>query len=286
MNHRPLLTAATLAAATIFAGCGADHDTDARRDTPPPTSTAPVTHPTGADDLVVRVDLGVGGFLSPTAQFAEIPAVIVTGDGTMIRPGPQIEIFPGPLLPALESSQLTAGEVEAVLGAAGRDGLLTTPAADYDSARPNVTDIGWTVLRLATSDTTIEHRAFALGLEDGTGPAEAVAARRRLGGFVSLISADISALIGRQPDTQVYTPQRWAFAVTPVDVGVYGEPQPTVLPWPSVLGTPPAPGTCVELPSGVVEATFATATQLTFYSAGGTIYAPLLRALLPGSTPC
>lgn len=286
MNRRALPTAAAFAALIALTGCGADHDPVVRRATTTSVRSGEIGHPTGADDLVVRVDLGVGGFLGPAAQFAELPTVVITGDGTMIRPGPQIEIFPGPLLPALESSQLTSEEVDAVLGAAGRDGLLSTPVADYDSARPEVTDIGSTVLRLATRTATIEHRAFALGLEDGSGPPDALAARRRLAEFVSLVSADISALIGREPVTASYAPTRWAFAVTPVDPDAYGEPRPTLLRWPDALGTPPAPGTCVELDGDVVQATFATANQLTFYDAGGVTYAPLLRALLPGSSPC
>ena len=54
-----------------------------------------IQHPTGTDQLVLRVETG-GGYTAPEFQLRLIPEFSLYGDGTIITPGPQIEIYPPP----------------------------------------------------------------------------------------------------------------------------------------------------------------------------------------------
>src|SRR5689334_20049349 len=85
----------------------------------PSTDDGPGPGPTPADDrsasFVLRVDQGVGAFTLPEVDFAQIPSFLLTADGTLIAPAPQIMRYPGPLLPALQARHLSAGEVDAVV---------------------------------------------------------------------------------------------------------------------------------------------------------------------------
>ena len=65
-----------------------------------PTST-PVEHGDRPSDLVLRWGYQ-GGFTPPEYQLTNLPAFSLYGDGTIVRPGPQIEIYPAPALPSLE----------------------------------------------------------------------------------------------------------------------------------------------------------------------------------------
>ncbi len=301
MHRRQLLSliAASPLLAAVLAACGSADNADnagvpgtnggtADGGSLPsePSDGEAIDHPTGADELVLRVDWAVGGFVTREANFAELPVIVIAGDGTTVRQGAQIEIFPQPLLPALESATLTEDQLQTVLRAAQDAGLLAEPP-DYDAERPPVTDVGSTVVRISAGGASYTHSAFALGMEQGSSGTEVGEARARLAAFVERLTTDLPGLLGAEPTGTIYAPDAWAFAVLPVELADYSsDVEPTVLPWPDALGEVPAADTCVELAGDVVATAFAGANQLTFYDAGGTIYAPLLRPLLPGSTRC
>ena len=69
---------------------------------PGAASSPSIAHGTGPGDLVLRWGYE-GGFTPPEFQLTNLPSFSLYGDGTVVRPGPQIEIYPGPALPALES---------------------------------------------------------------------------------------------------------------------------------------------------------------------------------------
>jgi hypothetical protein len=89
-----------------------------------------ISYPTGATDLVLRLRY-VGGFMAPAAQFVTLPVISVYGDGTVIVPGPQIEIYPGPALPNLQRASINLVGMQTLLEAAREAGLLG-PDAHYD----------------------------------------------------------------------------------------------------------------------------------------------------------
>ena len=63
------------------------------------------------DDAPVLQVHSAGGFVMPGYDFAAVPALTVYEDGRAITHGPQIMIFPGPLLPNLLVAELTADDV-------------------------------------------------------------------------------------------------------------------------------------------------------------------------------
>jgi hypothetical protein len=111
--------------------------------TVPPTATPPgatsspgssagpgaIAHPTGADDLVLRMEIG-GGLVAPGWILSQLPLVSVYGDGRVITQGPQIEIYPGPALPNLLVSRVSEDGLQQILAAA-RDAGLVGPDASY-----------------------------------------------------------------------------------------------------------------------------------------------------------
>ena len=102
---------------------------------PSPEASAPgtggeISYPTGANDLVLRFRY-VGGFAPPSAHLMDLPVVSIHGDGTVIVPGPQIMIYPGPALPNLQRASITPAGMQVLLAAA-RDAGLLGPDANYD----------------------------------------------------------------------------------------------------------------------------------------------------------
>ncbi|MEZ5255667.1 MAG: hypothetical protein R2705_01845 [Ilumatobacteraceae bacterium] len=62
---------------------------------PGESSGGALSHPTGAEDVVVRI-ANEGGFTTAQNSFGVVPQLLVTGDGTTYRPGAQIAISSGP----------------------------------------------------------------------------------------------------------------------------------------------------------------------------------------------
>ena len=89
-----------------------------------------IAYPTGTKDLVLRLRY-VGGFVAPAAHLLDIPVISVYGDGTVVVPGPQIAIYPGPALPNLQRATITPAGIQVLLEAARNAGLLG-PDAHYD----------------------------------------------------------------------------------------------------------------------------------------------------------
>jgi hypothetical protein len=119
---------AVVAAACTAAGAGSPVTaTPGPTDTP---TTGEVAYPTGAAELVLRFRY-VGGFAPPSAHLMDMPVVSVYGDGTVIVPGPQIMIYPGPSLPNLQRATITPAGMQVLLAAA-RDAGLLGPDAHYD----------------------------------------------------------------------------------------------------------------------------------------------------------
>lgn len=90
------------------------------------TGTPPggaISHPTGPTDLILRVETR-GGLLGPEAAVQIPPSFSLFGDGTVVVPGAEPMIFPGPALPTFTSFHLTEAGVQAILRAARDAGLL------------------------------------------------------------------------------------------------------------------------------------------------------------------
>lgn len=164
------------------------------------TPSPGIAHGTSADELVMRWGYE-GGFTPPEYQLTNLPAFSLYGDGTIVRPGPQIEIYPGPALPALESVRVDEAGVQAILEAAF--------AADLDSV-DDLTDMGSvgvadapeTVFILRAGGVNRVVRVYALGEMGGQLPGmpdEEFEARKALLDLVD----DLHALESWLPDGSV-----------------------------------------------------------------------------------
>ncbi len=56
--------------------------------------------------MVLRIEQS-GGFVAVQYNLTRMPMLTLYGDGLIVTPGPQIEIYPGPALPALAQQRLT-----------------------------------------------------------------------------------------------------------------------------------------------------------------------------------
>ena len=128
---------------------------------PAPTTDAGETVDTGAP--LLQISHG-GGFVLIGTDFASVPQLTVYPDGQAITHGPQILVFPGPLLPNLITHDLDDAQVEALVAAAQEAGLLDASPAGY--GQPPVADAPTTFVTLRVDGTTYRHSAEALGVTD------------------------------------------------------------------------------------------------------------------------
>ena len=131
--RRPLLLLALLALG--LSSCGGLLDGDGPGPGDDPTDPPGIDHPTGPDQLVLRIDSG-GGFVPPEFLLTDLPDLSLLGDGRLVVLGPQIEIYPGPALPNLQVRQLTEDGVQALLEAAQRRGCSDPTRTTTTRASP------------------------------------------------------------------------------------------------------------------------------------------------------
>ena len=109
------------------------------------------------DGVVIRVGLE-GGFVTPGANLSRLPTVLVTADGRVITPGPELAIYPGPLLPNVQVRTLTPQALADLLDLARSSGMLV----DADYAGGPIADAATTVLRITLDGVTYTQSAYAL----------------------------------------------------------------------------------------------------------------------------
>jgi hypothetical protein len=281
----------TLALAVLLAlaACGDDGSEDADvRSGPPvtadeaaaPTTGAPpgtvgagIQHPLGADEVVVSIS-DEGGFVPVGVSFANLPRLMVTGDGTAIVTGVQTAIFPGPLLPDLQQGHLDEAAIQELLRTADEHGLLADVAYPRNDMIADASDA---VVRIAANGGTFEHRAYALGLEPEADPARA--ALQEFVVAATAVTDEVMASATTPYESDEFLIQ--ARPVTPEELG--DEIEPTVVPWPEDQPVHLAEAAvCSTVPWADGQALFADATQLTLFDDGGTTYQLTAVPRLPG----
>ncbi|HWO70215.1 MAG TPA: hypothetical protein VNP94_05610 [Actinomycetota bacterium] len=288
MRTRHLIAA--LAAALLAAACG--------RLRPPAEGGIP--HPTGPDDLVLRVATG-GGFVPPAYAFRELPSFSLYGDGRLIRPGATIEIYPGPALPGLYVTRISEEGVQAILARAREAGLL---GPDRRLDWPVVADAPWTTFTVAAGGVSHVVSAYALGFEEGTEGGlppgvteEEAAARRELAAFLRALG-DLRSWLpaGAVGPEEPYEPHALRVLVEPWrEAPDPALAQPEVA-WPlgPLAGFGEPSGLAPGARCGVVEGSdlrallplAERANELTSWTSGGERYLLTFRPLLPDESGC
>ena len=254
-----------------------------------------IGHGTTADDLVLRWGYE-GGFTPPEYQLTNLPELSLYGDGTIVRPGPQIEIYPGPALRALEVVRVDEAGMQAILEAAFDAGLDSVGDLT-DMGSVGVADAPETVFTIRAGGVDRTVRVYALGEAGGQFPGmpdEEFESRKAL---LSLVD-DLSSLETWLPEGSIGASAVYETAGVRAYVSPYTPqadlPQESVA-WPldqPLRGAGEDAGAgfrCISvtgdewtaLASAVVQA-----NQLTPWTSGGRRFSVSFRPLLPDETGC
>jgi len=185
MSTTPRLPAALLALALSAAACSAGTASTPAPSTAPASPANPtavpspsfegIVHPTGADEIVLRMD-EAGGFTPPEWQAARIPYFTLYGDGRIVfiqttaeQPAREDNVFVG--MP-LRTAKLSEEQVQELLVYALRDGGLAIARESYDN--PMVADAPSTIFTVNADNDSKTVNVMALGLESQPGPDTAI----------------------------------------------------------------------------------------------------------------
>ena len=207
---RPLLPAAIVLALALAACSG------------PGPSIGPIDHPSG-DNLVLRISYS-GGFAGPSFDSQNFPPFSLMGDGRVIVPGAQIDLFPGPALPAVNVRRLTEAGIQAVLNEVARTALFGT-SVRYSGAQSCVMDASDTVFTLHADGHEVTVTVYGLGTLDpangcqGVSSAELAAHRtlQHLGERLMTLEAWLPASAWAETRSHPYQPSALRLVVRIAD---------------------------------------------------------------------
>ncbi len=281
----------SLSAALVLTGCADVPST-------PPGSGA-IAHPTGTDDLILSVGWE-GGFVPTEYLFTNAPSFALYGDGTLITPGAQIELYPGPALPPFVARTVSEEGIQAILHRALEAGLDLD--GDYsDLGNMGIADAGTATFVLSADGATHRVTAYALGMEgdervDGQ-PEDVWSTRRRLSDFMSEIGTlDAWLPAGSLGDERTYeaTSARLLVGPATTDPDLPQEPAtwPLEVPLRDLGDAAPTLGEgwrCAVIDGedwATVERAARRANQLTPWTSHGGSYRLVFRPLLPDEAGC
>ena len=262
----------------------------------PAGAVNPSASPTAAvdpDEVVIRVDWE-GGFVPPGVNLSRLPLVLVMADGRVITQGPQLAIYPGPLLPNLQVRTLTAEALASLLERAADDGLLV----DADYAGGPIADAPTTVLRITVDGVTFTQSAYALFESLDANGAEQPAGAPDADGRTAM-RAFIDTLTGLPDDAYTGAPASYVADGLRLYSSAYvPDPAADWMPveWPledmATAGESAGDGLGIrcQVVSGEDMATVLPllegANSATPFRSGGADYSLIVRPLLPGESGC
>jgi hypothetical protein len=268
-----------------LAACGSDSDAPAASDSLPPVADG-YEHPRGADEVVIQY-AEVGGFVPREFAFQQTPNVLVSGDGRVFGPGAQIEIYPGPLLPAVQVQPITEEGIQTIMASADEAGLFAQ--IDYEQST-NIADASTAQVTINVDGQTYVHEAYALGLANPSEPGvETSPERQALADFIAQLM-DLPTIVGADQlgEQTIFEADDYAIEALVVDdLSVYGSDgiEPTVVDWPADATVRLADAaTCTIVSADGVGEVLAAANQLTFFQEAGVTYQVLAKPVLAGTT--
>jgi hypothetical protein len=239
-----------------------------------------VEAPLGPDDVLLRIESGVGGFRTFQGNFAALPQLLVVGDGRVFTQGPVLTIYPGPFLPNIQVGKMDSETMRSLLLDAQQSGL-TGDIPNYAKSAPNVTDVGSTIVTITAHQKKYVHEAFALGMEQANAAPERAALKK----FVDSALAKVDGAA-----TTSYTPESYLLASQAVDLSnqtpAAGDPAPRLVAWPADLGVKLLDLKCVQIDAAKVQPLFEAADQLTYFTQEGATYVLAVRPMFPGQQGC
>jgi len=282
-------------------GAAAGVSRPARGQGTPAASDGAIAYPTGADDLVLRVE-DVGGFVPVEVNLTNVPRFSLYGDGRLILLVPDPEIFdPLASVRALVETRLSSAAVQRVLAAAQTAGLL---GGDQNYANAGVTDLPTTVITTNAGGAVSRVSAYGMVLPaTGMTPAPDRDALTRLAAFVAGLG-DLDRVLTdaeRPPAPEPYPIERLQLIVAPPNPNA--EPDPAPAEWPletaladlgdptdfGGLSYPEASTRCAVLDgddAATVVDLLRAPTPPAAWTSDGETFQVLFRPLLPDETGC
>ncbi len=267
--------------ALIGAACGVGSGPGG---TPKPTST---TAPPDPDRVILRVD-DEGGFAPAAFALNRVPRFVLFADGRLVFPGPQPAIFPGPLLPSLQTVTLSSDQMRQVLDLVDAIGLPRIDREIDDSNNRFVADATTTTVTwFDDAGRAHTYGAYALGLVDDR-RAEAREQTRLLSELLTTL--DEFASTGDPADP--YLPERIQLRLE--DASALDPEFKDAREWPLALSPddfePAAFGLgCTTFAGRAASDALASledATDTTVWTYAGREYQILVRPLFPGEPGC
>ena len=260
----------------------------------PSASPAPSATPSGSpiadpDQALVRIE-NTGGFVPQEWLFTHYPFAVLYADGRVITQGAQPAIYPGPALPALIDTRLSADGVTMVLAAARQAGL-TGPSRTLGQPVP---DVGQTIFTVVYPDGTTNQTTLYPELGQPSPDPQAQA----LLDFESLLMNPQAAMPQQVVGEQPYSVDRLRVISQPSSRAQAPYPSlVTVTDWPlgslATLGQPLQQfgGTyrCVAISGADLTTLLPTveaANQATLWKSDGQLYAVIFHPLLPDDPDC
>jgi hypothetical protein len=260
------------------------------------SGTTGIEHPTDANDLILGVAYE-GGFVAYEYTLGTTPFWSLFGDGTLIVPGPQIEIYPGPALPNLTATPVSEDGIQAILQTAEDAGLMD---GDKNYGDMCIADAANTVFTTTANGSTSVVSAYALDVGEPTGTCvggNEAGPRAKLAAFQAKLT-DLRSWLpaGSLGTERPYDPTEMRVYVLPYQ----GDPELPQEPiaWPlegslDSFGEPidkaPSDTRCGVVTGDnlttLLEAT-KDANALTPWTSGGTDYHLIFRPLLPDEHAC
>jgi hypothetical protein len=194
---------------------------------PTPTAIAGIQHPTGAADVVLRLESG-GGFVMMGAQSISTPIFTLYGDGRVVWrdinapvPEPIGSVAP---LAALRTVRLTESAVQSLLEDAIERGGLGDAAETYVGQGADMPTTTFT-LNVNGSTKTVSATPLSPDMHPAAGPiiAALAALNDRLQGFSSIVG-----------NSDLYTPTAYRGVLMPQDQAFS---EPVDWPWPTIAPT-------------------------------------------------
>ena len=288
MKVRPAAATLLLPLVLVLAAC-AETPVD-------PGDGGGIDHATTPDHVLVRIS-SEGGFTPVEWTYTNFPFYSLFGDGTLVVPGAQIEIYPGPALPAISSRQVDEAGIQAILEEAIA-AVEDIPADLDDLGYMSIADATTTVITVSAGGVDRTIRVYALSEQterpDGMPQAE-YEARLRLQELVAKLTGSTDWM----PEGSVGPEGTYEASAARLFVGDYRPVKDLAqepVPWPlddglADFGAPAAPGgyRCGVVQGEDWEAVLAPATSantLTPWTDAGQRYSILFRPLLPDETGC
>jgi hypothetical protein len=251
--------------------------------------------PSGDPTTAVLVVETEGGFVPVEYNLTRMPSFALYGDGSLIQPGPQIEIYPPPSLPSITVRALSPEAVRALVARA-IDAGLDEDHELMDMGSVGIADAPATVIRLTVDGETATTRIYALSMlpdRPAGMPASEWEVRRSTLSFLD----DLGDLTSWLPASGIGDERPYEATGANLFVGPYrGRPDlpQAQVPWPldsppGADGRPAAGYRCETVTGGewtAIEEAAGEATTLTPWTSDGERYQVLIRPLFPDEDGC